>query len=72
MRDHQAIAIIAAVALGIPLLIFMILFAGNSSINDGFGTAVSLVFVLGTFLTAYVFEIKRIADLPDATETSGH
>jgi len=72
MKDHQAIVILAAVAVGIPLAIFMLLFAGNTGINDGFGTAVSLVFVLGTFLVAYVFEIKRIADLPDTSEQPGH
>jgi cytosine/uracil/thiamine/allantoin permease len=72
MEDNKPIAIIAAVALGIPLLIFLVLFAGNSGINDGLGTAVSLVFVLGTFLSAFIFEIKRIADLPPVGEEHGH
>jgi hypothetical protein len=56
--------ILAGITLGIPALLLIPLVGMNPSVQDGtFATVLSFL-VLSAFITAAVFEVKRLADQP--------
>jgi hypothetical protein len=58
------IYILAAITLGIPALLLIPLVGMNPGIQDGTFTTVMTFLVVSAFVTAVVFEIKRLADQP--------
>ncbi|SCZ12771.1 hypothetical protein [Microvirga guangxiensis] len=56
------IYILAAVTLGIPALLLILLIGLNPGVLEGSLTAVATFLVISAFITAAVFEIKRLAD----------
>jgi hypothetical protein len=56
--------ILAAVTLGIPALLLIPLVGMNPGVQDGTFTTVMTFLVVSAFITAVVFEIKRLADQP--------
>ena len=62
--------ILAAITLGIPALLLIPLVGMNPGVQDGtFATVLSFL-VLAAFVTAVVFEIKRLVDQP--SDRNGH
>jgi hypothetical protein len=58
------IYILAAITLGIPALLLIPLVGLNPGVQDGTFTTVVTFLVASAFVTAAVFEIKRLADQP--------
>jgi hypothetical protein len=58
------ISILAAITLGIPALLLIPLVGMNPGVQDGTFVTVLSFLVLSAFLTAAVFEIKRLVDQP--------
>ena len=56
--------ILAAITLGIPALLLIPLVGMNPGVQDGTFTTVMTFLVVSAFVTAVVFEIKRLADQP--------
>ena len=56
--------ILAAITLGIPALLLIPLVGMNPGIQDGTFVTVLSFLVLSAFVTAVVFEIKRLVDQP--------
>ena len=56
------IYILAAITLGIPALLLIPLVGMNPGVQDGTLVTVLSLLVLSAFLTAAVFEVKRLAD----------
>jgi hypothetical protein len=56
--------LLAAITLGIPALLLIPLIGMNPGIQDGTFTTVITFLVVSAFVTAVVFEIKRLADQP--------
>jgi hypothetical protein len=69
-ESHEAhgsanpIYILAAITLGIPALLLIPLIGMNPGVQDGTFTTVATFLVVSAFVTAVVFEIKRLADQP--------
>ena len=70
-RAHEAptaanstnpVYILAAITLGIPALLLIPLVGLNPGVQDGTFTTVMTFLVVSAFVTAVVFEIKRLAD----------
>jgi hypothetical protein len=67
-ESHEAqgsanpIYILAAITLGIPALLLIPLIGMNPGVQDGTFTTVVTFLVVSAFVTAAVFEIKRLAD----------
>jgi Ni/Fe-hydrogenase subunit HybB-like protein len=62
------IYILAAITLGIPALLLIPLVGMNPGVQDGTLVTVLSFLVLSAFLTAAVFEVKRLADQPSDEE----
>jgi hypothetical protein len=58
------IYILAAITLGIPALLLIPLIGMNPGVQDGTFTTVVTFLVVSAFVTAVVFEIKRLVDQP--------
>jgi hypothetical protein len=58
------IYILAAITLGIPTLLLIPLIGMNPGVQEGTFTTVVTFLVVSAFVTAVVFEIKRLADQP--------
>jgi hypothetical protein len=56
--------ILAAITLGIPALLLIPLVGMNPGVPDGTFTIVMTFLVISAFVTAVVFELKRLADQP--------
>ncbi len=56
--------ILVAITLGIPALLLIPLVGLNPGVQDGTFTTVLTFLVVSAFVTAVVFEIKRLADQP--------
>jgi hypothetical protein len=72
-RSHQTLKseeptsplyILAAITLGIPALLLIPLVGLNPGVQDGTFTTVMTFLVVSAFVTAVVFEVKRLADQP--------
>jgi hypothetical protein len=68
-QDHKAepanpIYLLAAITLGIPALLAIPLIGMNPAIQEGAFANIVAFFVVGTFVIAAMFEIKRLADQP--------
>lgn len=61
-RSANPIYILAAITLGIPALLLIPLVGMNPGVQDGTFTTVVTFLVVSAFVTAAVFEIKRLAD----------
>jgi hypothetical protein len=64
------VSILAAITFGIPALLLIPLVGINPGVQDGTFVTVLSFLVLSAFLTAAVFEIKRLADQP--SQENGH
>jgi hypothetical protein len=64
------IYLLAAITLGIPALLAIPLIGMNPSIQEGAFANIVAFFVVGTFVIAAMFEIKRLADQP--TDSDDH
>jgi len=60
----NSIVILAAITLGIPLFLIILLIGTNPSIQGGMLSTLTMFLVLSIFLTGAAFEIKRLADQP--------
>jgi hypothetical protein len=58
------IYLLAAITLGIPALLAIPLIGMNPGIQEGAFANIVAFFVVGTFVIAAMFEIKRLADQP--------
>ncbi|MPR29275.1 hypothetical protein FS320_30285 [Microvirga tunisiensis] len=58
------IYILAAITLGIPALLLIPLIGMNPGVQEGTFATVLGFLLLSAFVTAVVFEIKRLADQP--------
>src|SRR5829696_4274347 len=56
--------ILAAITLGIPALLLIPLVGMNPGVQNGTFTTLVTFLVVSAFVTAVVFEIKRLADQP--------
>ncbi|MBM6583645.1 hypothetical protein ILT44_25935 [Microvirga sp. BT689] len=63
-RSANPIYILAAITLGIPALLLIPLVGMNPGIQNGTFMTVMTFLVVSAFVTAVVFEIKRLADQP--------
>jgi hypothetical protein len=63
-RSANPIYILAAITLGIPALLLIPLVGMNPGIQNGTFITVMTFLVVSAFVTAVVFEIKRLADQP--------
>ena len=72
-RSHRALTsegeanplyLLAAITLGIPALLLIPLVGMNPGVQNGTFTTVMTFLVVSAFVTAVVFEIKRLADQP--------
>lgn len=62
------IYLLAAITLGVPALAFVALIGANPAIEEGMLGTVTMLLALAAFITAAVFEIKRLADQPSDAE----
>jgi hypothetical protein len=62
------IYLLAAITLGIPALALLALIGANPAIEEGMLGTVTMLLALSAFITAAVFEIKRLADQPSDAE----
>jgi hypothetical protein len=63
-KPANPIYILAAITLGIPALLLIPLIGMNPGVQEGTFTTVVTFLVVSAFVTAVVFEIKRLADQP--------
>jgi len=54
--------ILAAITLGIPAFLLILLVGMNPGVQEGTLTTLATFLVISAFVTAVVFEIKRLAD----------
>lgn len=62
------IYILAALTLGIPALLMILLIGMNPGVQDGSFVSILTLLVGSAFIIAAVFEIKRLADQPSETD----
>jgi hypothetical protein len=62
------IYILAALTLGIPALLMILLIGMNPGVQDGSFVSILTLLVGSAFVIAAVFEIKRLADQPSETD----
>ena len=62
------IYILAAITLGVPALLMILLIGMNPGIQDGSFVSILTLLVGSAFIIAAVFEIKRLADQPSETD----
>jgi len=63
-KAANPIGILAGITLGIPALLLIPLIGMNPGVQDGTFVTVLSFIVLSAFVTAVVFEIKRLVDHP--------
>ena len=63
-EEANPLYLLAAITLGIPALLLIPLVGMNPGVQDGTFTTVMTFLVVSAFVTALVFEIKRLADQP--------
>jgi hypothetical protein len=63
-EEANPLYLLAAITLGIPALLLIPLVGLNPGVQDGTFTTVVTFLVVSAFVTAVVFEIKRLADQP--------
>jgi hypothetical protein len=63
-EEANPLYLLAAVTLGIPALLLIPLVGMNPDVQDGTFTTIMTFLVVSAFVTAVVFEIKRLADQP--------
>ncbi|PVE21766.1 hypothetical protein DC522_24685 [Microvirga sp. KLBC 81] len=66
-RSEEAanpIYILAAITLGIPALLMIPLIGMNPGVQEGTLSTLTMLLVFSAFISAAVFEIKRLADQP--------
>ena len=69
-RNHRPdeaanpIGMLAGITLGIPALLLVPLVGMNPGVQEGMFTTVVTFLVVSAFVTAAIFEIKRLADQP--------
>ena len=62
------IYILAALTLGIPALLMILLIGMNPGVQDGSFVTILTLLVGSAFIIAVIFEIKRLADQPSETD----
>jgi hypothetical protein len=62
------IYLLAAITLGIPVLLMIPLVGMNPGVQEGMLAVLTKFFVFSAFLVAAIFEIKRFADHPSDIE----
>jgi hypothetical protein len=62
------IYLLAAITLGIPALAFIALIGTNPAIEEGMLGTVTMFIMFSAFISAAIFEIKRLADQPSDAE----
>ncbi|MBL0403820.1 hypothetical protein JKG68_07585 [Microvirga aerilata] len=63
-EPRNPLYILAAITLGLPALLLIPLVGLNPGVQNGMFTTVVTFLVVSAFVTAVVFEIKRLADQP--------
>jgi hypothetical protein len=63
-EEANPLYLLAAITLGIPALLLIPLVGPNPGMQDGTFVTVLSFLVLSAFVTAVVFEIKRLVDQP--------
>lgn len=66
--DLNPIYILAAIALGVPVLVMIPLIGLNPGVQEGTFSSIAVLVVLSAFIVAAIFEIKRLADQPSGTD----
>ena len=61
------IYLLAAITLGIPILLTIPLVGMNPGVQEGMLPTITMFLVFSAFLVAAIFEIKRLADQPSDT-----
>jgi len=61
-RSANPVCLLGAITLGIPALLLIPLVGMNPGVQEGTFTTVATFLVISAFVTAAVFEIKRLAD----------
>lgn len=62
LEPNNPVYILAAITLGIPALLLIPLVGMNPGLQEGVLTTLVMFLVISAFLTAMIFEIKRLAD----------
>jgi len=62
------IYLLAAITLGIPVLLMIPLVGMNPGVQEGMLAVLTKFLVFSAFLVAAIFEIKRLADQPSDTD----
>lgn len=60
--------LLAAITLGIPVLLTIPLVGMNPGVQEGMFPTITMFLVFSAFLVAATFEIKRLADQPSDTD----
>jgi uncharacterized membrane protein YkgB len=63
-RSANPVYLLGAITLGIPALLLIPLVGMNPGVQDGTFVTVLSFLVLSAFITAAVFEVKRLVDQP--------
>ena len=63
------IYLLAAITLGVPVLLMIPLVGMNPGVQEGMLAVLTKLLVFSAFLVAVVFEIKRLADQPSDANT---
>ena len=63
-EPSNSIYLLAAITLGIPVLLAVPLIGMNPAIQEGMLPTIAMFLLLSAFVTAVVFEIKRLVDQP--------
>jgi hypothetical protein len=67
-ESANPIYLLAAITLGIPALLMILLIGMNPGVQDGSFVSILTLLVGSAFVIAAVFEIKRLADQPSKTD----
>jgi hypothetical protein len=67
-EPSNPIYLLAAITLGIPVLLAVPLIGMNPAIQEGMLPTIAMFLVFSAFLVAAIFEIKRLTDQPSDTD----
>src|SRR5215207_6430332 len=67
-ESANPIYLLAAITLGIPALLMILLIGMNPGVQDGSFVSILTLLAGSAFVIAAVFEIKRLADQPSKTD----
>jgi hypothetical protein len=67
-EPSNSIYLLAAITLGIPVLLAVPLIGMNPAIQEGMLPTIAMFLVFSAFLVAAIFEIKRLTDQPSDTD----